>query len=262
MLGFGLWSVRLATEPLLRPDQDDEDRDALIAAEYLGAALAPDDWLVTDSLTLAFLAQRNVPPEMVNVSSWRIRSGHIADEQAIAWTERYQPQAIVFWDDRLEELTSYVDWVQANHYLTAWYGKERRIYQPGVGPEHVVQALFEGLWLEGYTLQEPLQGEDSLSLILYWRATDGPAAATTELSLAALDGQGQAHELLKTKLADGEMRPSHWTDGDRVMRTYHLSVNDLEQGGHTLRLTLLHGEEIIAVQTGGEIKESIDLASW
>jgi hypothetical protein len=109
------------------PPDDDEDEDALKAAALVQTWVQPDKWIVTDSLTLAFHANRDVPPELVNTSSMRIKTGQLTTAQAITWTEQYQPAAIIFWDDRLEDLPGYAEWVEQRYRLVKKYGKERRV---------------------------------------------------------------------------------------------------------------------------------------
>jgi len=112
------------------PPDDDEDEDALKAAALVQTWVQPDEWIVTDSLTLAFHADRDVPPELVNTSSMRIKTGQLTTAQAITWTKQYQPAAIIFWDDRLEDLPGYAEWVEQRYRLVKKYGKERRVYAP------------------------------------------------------------------------------------------------------------------------------------
>lgn len=134
LLLIGLPAQAARDRSLAWPPDDDEDEDALKAAELVQTWAGPNDWIITDSITLAFCADRNVPPEMVNTSSMRIKTGQLTTEQAIAWTEQYQPAAIIFWDDRLESLPGYVEWVEQHYRMVKKYGKERRIYTPNDQP--------------------------------------------------------------------------------------------------------------------------------
>ena len=79
------------------PADDDEDADALHLARELSEMLSPDDYFVTDSLMLAFAADRQVPPELINTSSWRIRTGHLNADQSIALTQDYEAAFTLPW---------------------------------------------------------------------------------------------------------------------------------------------------------------------
>lgn len=225
-----LWLYLLSIPALLetnmglaRPPDDDEDEDALIAAQELQYLTTSDDFIITDSLMMACRADRHVPPEMLNLSSRRIKSGQLTANKAIAWTERYEPAAIIFWNDRLESMSGYVDWVQSHYRLARWFGKERRIYLPLSPPAYsTVYTYGEELTLLGYTWESSTsRQEEPEQLTLYWRAEVQPEWDYT-LEIVHLDNAGEARETIRTQLAKDDLSPSRWLEGDIIVASYDL----------------------------------------
>jgi hypothetical protein len=64
----------------------------------------PDDWVITDAPYLAFLADRKVPPALVDPSEARIASGALTAEQAITILRGYDPALVVLWTGKLARL--------------------------------------------------------------------------------------------------------------------------------------------------------------
>jgi len=68
-----------------------------------------DDWVITDAPHLAFLADRKVPPPLVDPSAARIDAGALTAEQVVATMRQYDVDTVVLWTGKLGSLTSFVD---------------------------------------------------------------------------------------------------------------------------------------------------------
>ncbi len=248
-----LWLYLLSCPTLLEvdmglahPPEDDENQDALLVVQELEHLTNVDDFIITDSHMIASYARRNIPPEMVNVSSRRIKSNQLTAQKAIAWTEQYQPAAIIFWNDRLESMTDYVPWVQAHYRLARWFGKERRIYLPLSPPEHPTTYAFgDEITLMGYTWDSTIR-----RLSLYWRAETQPRWDYT-LQITFLDKMGKDSKVMHMQLAEGDLSPSHWQKGDIIVTDYTLAISDgrdvaisVSRNGHQLDVFDSSGKEI------------------
>lgn len=241
----GLWA---ADHTLASPPEDVEDRDARMAAQELRELIPAGEFIVTDSLMLAFHSERSVPPELVNTSSMRIRTGKLTAEQLISQTQAYQPAAIVFWDDRLESLPAYVDWVQAHYHLVRWFGKERRVYfspsayaelarQREVGPpeaaaEQQVESiepirLGDTLALTGYKLEpDVLHPGEPVDLTLVWRA-EARSPADYKVFVHLRDKTGLVWGQTDGLPLDGAYPTSQWEVETRIVDRYRPRL-DLE----------------------------------
>ena len=67
-----------------------------------------DGWVITDAPHLAFLADRKVPPPLVDPSAARIRSGALTASGAISVLREYRPDTVVLWTGKLSRLGPFV----------------------------------------------------------------------------------------------------------------------------------------------------------
>jgi hypothetical protein len=106
-----------------------EDPDADEVIRLLRERTGPGDLVVTDSPIQAFLAGRDVPPQLVDVSGTRILSGDLTTEKAVAGSRG--ARAVVLWADRLARLPGYRRWVRLHfERLRKWrpVGTRRELY--------------------------------------------------------------------------------------------------------------------------------------
>jgi len=98
------------------------------AMAFLGDHTSPGDTVITDGHILALRAGLDIPPETTNTSRMRIRTGQLDDATMIALAARDRPQAIVFWEKKLDSLDEFAAWVQAHYDLGVTYSERFRIY--------------------------------------------------------------------------------------------------------------------------------------
>lgn len=94
------------------------------AGAALRAVTPSGSFVVTDFPYLAFLANRLVPPELVESSLTRIRAGSLTDELAVTEAARFAPRAILLWWDRLARLPGFMRWVGANYQVVRVYAAD------------------------------------------------------------------------------------------------------------------------------------------
>jgi len=91
--------------------------------------------------------------------------------------------------------------------------------------------------LEGYSLASLKEGKVSL----YWRAkVDSPTDYLVRLEVLH-EGHQLGSQLLG--LAPGELQPSHWLKGERVIVHYSLPTSKLSAGEYTFAVHLLMGDK-------------------
>ncbi|MFN0071034.1 MAG: ArnT family glycosyltransferase [Chloroflexota bacterium] len=109
-----------------------DDVDA--AAERIRRLTEPGDVILTDYPYLAFLADRRVPPELLDPSDVRIRAGDFTDEWALGVAMSSAPTIVVLWDNKLRRLPKVMDWVEEH------YEQDRR-FGTGDGQPRVIMRL-------------------------------------------------------------------------------------------------------------------------
>lgn len=105
-LALGYRTTRSAAVP-----PTDEQTRMVVALERL---TVPGAVVVCDDQYIAGLADRNVPPELVDTSLVRIRSGYLTAAQLEAAITRSNARAILFASGRFELIPGFTEWVQAN----------------------------------------------------------------------------------------------------------------------------------------------------
>jgi hypothetical protein len=86
------------------------------------------DYIITDDQALAFFAERDVPPELVDIAFMRISSDYLSFETVIEISNKYKVEVVALWTGRLERLTAFVDYVKLNFELVSDFGGGRQIY--------------------------------------------------------------------------------------------------------------------------------------
>jgi hypothetical protein len=116
------------------PDLHVYDRDV---ASTLRTVVGPDQFVLGDHPYLAYLADRMVPPEMVDPSKGRFRAGVLTSEIAIDSATSRDVDTVLFWSDRFRRLTGFSQWVEDRYQtvhvlgprvLKGRDGKDRSIY--------------------------------------------------------------------------------------------------------------------------------------
>lgn len=81
-----------------------------------------DDWVITDAPYLAFLADRKIPPPLVDPSSARIDAGTVTGEQVLAVLRDYDVDTVVLWTGKLARLGPLVEALPREYILVQEFG--------------------------------------------------------------------------------------------------------------------------------------------
>jgi hypothetical protein len=119
---------------LLHPPGIPADKAAAFNAvtNDLKTLTTPDQQVITDDQYLADVADRSIPPELVDTSFERIQAGYLTTAQVIALAEQPQVGAIVFYTGRFDQLPGFRAWVEGHFHLAREYGNGRALYLSGV----------------------------------------------------------------------------------------------------------------------------------
>lgn len=112
----------------------DGGRDERAAVRAIARLTDADDWVLTDAPYLAFLADRKVPPALVDPSNARIRAGALTGEQVVAGLRDHDPALVVLWTGKLARLESLMDAIAVEYesvedFGTVDKGLPRAIYR-------------------------------------------------------------------------------------------------------------------------------------
>jgi hypothetical protein len=139
---------------------------------FLSEATQPNDLIITDNQWIAFVADRETPPFLSDTSNGRLKSGHLTAEELVDLTIAYQPQAILVWGGRfVDNVPSYVEWVESNYQVARFYGHKRAVYMPQGSPPLPKYTFGRQILFLGYDPDSvELRDDGTLTISLYWRA--------------------------------------------------------------------------------------------
>jgi 4-amino-4-deoxy-L-arabinose transferase-like glycosyltransferase len=125
-LGFGTIDAHDASKPLPTNEQR-----LVLALERL---TPPGDVVVTDDQYAAALADRDVPPQLVDTSQVRIESRHLTAAQLERIITASDARVILFASGRFDLVPGFASWVRAHFTLEADFGNGQALYmaQPSV----------------------------------------------------------------------------------------------------------------------------------
>lgn len=100
----------------------------LAVAGDLASFTQPGDLVVTDDQIIADLANRQVPPALVDTSAVRIQSGDLTTAQVIAAASDPRVTAVLWYSGRFDALPGLRAWVAAHFVAVLNYGGGRELY--------------------------------------------------------------------------------------------------------------------------------------
>jgi len=97
-------------------------------ADDLRQFTTPQQTVITDDQYIAMLADRDVPPALVDTSAVRIETGYLTTTQVIAIAQQPQVGAILFYSGRFQQLSGFRTWVAQHFRLAKTYGAGQDLY--------------------------------------------------------------------------------------------------------------------------------------
>jgi hypothetical protein len=241
------------------PDLHVYDRDV---ASTLRSVVGPERFVLSDHPYLAYLADRMVPPEMVDPSKGRFRAGVLTSEIAIDSATSRDVDTVLFWSDRFRRLTGFSQWVEDRYQtvhvlgprvLKGRDGKDRSIYvrrDVNLAPLRTA-ALAElpiqldasfgrELRLAGARLSaDQTRAGSGFSVTLLWEAVETLSADyNIVVAMEGPDGQSWAAQQLDLDGLDGG--PA-WQPGRWLLRSAMLTPEaGTAPGTYRLTVQLVH----------------------
>jgi hypothetical protein len=132
--GFYILTMAAAQAPLdFSADQRLVRRPALPnpdlrIAELIDRETRPGDMIITDAQGIAFLARRDVPPDLVDTSYTRIITGYLGPREVINQAQRYNVHLLLLWTSRLSLMPDVVRWAEKRFPQRIDLGDGRTLY--------------------------------------------------------------------------------------------------------------------------------------
>ncbi len=107
---------------------DAQTRQNEQVATDLQRLISPGEQVVTDAQFIAGLANRDVPPSLVDTSLVRIQTGYLTTQQVIDAASFSQVHAVLFFTGRLQRLGGFHAWVAQHFHLAYRYGSGQELW--------------------------------------------------------------------------------------------------------------------------------------
>ena len=125
LLLFSAFGVCIATtianpRPLYRSD--------VAAAQMIRRLTTPNETILTDAQGIAFLADRDVPPELTDTSFLRIAAGYLTLGDVVAYSERRDVRLVLLWSGRLASIPGMKQWLDENFPYHRALGDDHELY--------------------------------------------------------------------------------------------------------------------------------------
>jgi len=177
-VGVGLVAFYLVNWPAVTKSNREEmvrtnTPDELVedAISLLRQATAPGDFVISDDPLIVLLAGRNIPPTLTGADWRRLHVGYLTAEQLIALSEQYGVSALVFWKERFDSLTTYVQWVEDRFEAVKIGTSSHRLYLPPQLSESPSTTFGHKIQLLASRVDESrLASTGKLRVTLFWRA--------------------------------------------------------------------------------------------
>jgi len=97
-------------------------------AELIIEHTRPGEMIITDAQGIAFLAGRDVPPNLTDTSFTRISTGYLRPQEVIDQAEQYNVRLMLFWTQRLSSMPEVVRWAEKRFPHRVELGRGRTLY--------------------------------------------------------------------------------------------------------------------------------------
>jgi hypothetical protein len=214
--------------------------------QTIAALTGPRDFVLTDYPSLAFLAERPVPPPLADASDTRVRSDELSSQELIAAATSYPSTVAVLRTQRFRSLEGFSSWFGERYLLVKTYGQDKDIKEQRVaryvylrrdadlaqarsaltaGFERGATSDFGGVVrLAGYRLgTDSLTTNESTPLMLEWEAI-APLTVDYEISVRLLGENGRAYEVDNDSLRDQRDADAAWSVGRWIVQVALVSA--------------------------------------
>jgi hypothetical protein len=231
-----------------------------------------DDYILVDDAYLAFLNDRPMPPQLVDTSIFRIRSGALSGADVVAHAEAFDVSLMLLLSDNLRELKKFAEWADENYLVVKISErsnrKDRALYLRSDADLDTARAALRRLTPDARPVGAELGGQlrvqaysldpsnvrsgGSTNLTIEWEAA-GPIEVDWHPITFLRDADGKLIDQAERSLGGGSAGTSAWTPGRWVFRTSSLAIpSKTPPGEYRLGLGLYDSKaKMMAVVTAG-----------
>jgi Dolichyl-phosphate-mannose-protein mannosyltransferase len=236
-----------------------ETPDFSVAQDVVGsivALTAPGDFVLTDHPYLAFMADRLVPPWLVDPSKTRIRSRELTGSEITTAATAYPSPVAVLWTERFRSLGGFRDWFEERYRPIKIYGRKQEpsqyIYlRRDADGERARAALTAGLAQDagaefagqlrlgrfGITPDEVSPGR-SAALTSEWQALEA-IPVEYHVMMRVVGPDGQVRDEKELSLSDRREGTAGWKPGEWVVLVLTINIpEDAPPGDYRVLIAL------------------------
>lgn len=227
------------------------DRDIVQSVVLLSG---PDDFIMTDFPYLALLANRKVPPRLVDISFGRIRAGVLGERDIVEAAQQFDTRLVLVWAQRLRRISGVPAWLEREYIHSHVFG-ERNVRQPRGAKDRAIylrrdtdlaaaRAKLESalvvreavdfggrLRLLGATVSsESVTARQQFTLTFGFLALS-PMSADYRFTVHLVDDSGDMRHEMEMDLDGAARGTSEWEPGRWLFRTVALRADEETPGG-------------------------------
>ena len=239
----------------------------LEGVEFLRENAAPDEFVATDDLLIAFVAERLVPPALTETTLRHVITGQLTDEEVVLSLLRHNVSTMLFATGRMNRYLPYFRlWVESlaveAHTFGLGGGKwlVRGLRFPALPPPpDQPMAIFDDtILLQGVQHSSvDLQDGQGVKVVLYWEA-QGPIELDYSAYLQLVDDEGNVLGECYDATLKGALRSSRWPEDILLPDPHTITIaEDVSPGRYqvTLKAGLCLSEQECAPVVQGQAEQ-------
>ena len=92
--------------------------------------MQPDEFFLTDSPSVAYFSNRNIVPQLVDISNQRISSGNLKTVQLMKFVVKYNISVVLYYAKRLVKIEEWNSYVLNEFKLSYYYNSTTKSWLP------------------------------------------------------------------------------------------------------------------------------------
>jgi hypothetical protein len=251
------WPSYFSAAPRGLDRPDDSGRWA--AVRFLRQVSTPEQFIVSDDLSIPFEARRMVIPQLADVSSESIGCGLLTQEMVMQLAN-VDGSVFIYWTDRfLDEFPILPFWISDAYAGRKQFGSEQIIYYDKQVPQiaHPLSVTFGGvIALEGYEFSP----DQPSQVTLFWRRLSAEAMDYS-ITLRLLDAEGRVAVQHDDRPYRGFYPTNAWPVGVLLKESVALpSFDALPPGEYSVVVGLYAFDTLELLPVEGTAKRNHNLA--
>ncbi len=111
-------------------DTSTSNEKYLLTADFIAILVQPDEFFLTDSPSVAYFSNRNIVPQLVDISNQRISSGSLKPVQLMKYVFEYNISVVLYYAERLVKIEEWNSFVLNEFKLSYYYNSTTQSWLP------------------------------------------------------------------------------------------------------------------------------------